>query len=98
MASRRTGRLLALNALLALGLLMLSSLERAGAQPAGQSRGRGNYTLISSKSNTGPLPMVHVIDAANQEMISLKWDQARAQFVGTSYRDIRSDTETLPGR
>lgn len=96
----RTGRLLALNALLALGVLMLATLPRAGAQPAAQgpARSRGAYTMIASKSNNGPLPLIHIIDATNQEMVTLKWDQSRSQFVGASYRDLRADAEVTPGR
>ncbi len=100
MTSRKTGRLLALNALLALGVVMLAALPRAGAQPAASSpaRSRGTYTMLASKSNNGPLPLIHVIDATNQEMVTLKWDQSRSQFIGTSYRDLRLDAETQPGR
>lgn len=98
MTSRRTGRLLALNALLALGVVMLSSMQHAGAQPANQNRGRGTYTMIASKSNNGHIPLVHVIDATNQEMVTLKWDQSRSQFIGVGYRDLRADAESMPGR
>lgn len=99
MTPRRTGRLLALNALLAVGVLALATMDRAGAQPsAGPARGRGTYTMLSSKSNSGPLPLVHVFDATNQEMLSLKWDQSRTQFVVAGFRDIRADFVTMPGR
>lgn len=95
MASRTRARLVALNAALAVGVAFLAMHRLAGAQPAAD-RGRGAYTMIAGKSNGGPIPLVHVVDGVNQEMLTLRWEGARGGYVPSGYRDLRADAGGAP--
>jgi len=39
-----------------------------------------------------------VLDAANAEMVALKWDQSRQSLIGAGYREVTSDLRVSPGR
>ncbi|MCW5756842.1 MAG: hypothetical protein KIT54_06360 [Phycisphaeraceae bacterium] len=81
--------LVALNAglLLALGVVMLSP----GAIAQQAQRPRGEYLIVGGQMTGSPSNAVHVIDTTNQEMITLRWDQARKAFDGLGYRNLRND-------
>lgn len=81
--------LIALNAglLLALGVVTLSpdAVAQQGQRP------RGEYLIVGGQMTGSPSNAVHVIDTSNQEMITLRWDQARKAFDGLGYRNLRND-------
>jgi hypothetical protein len=94
--------LIGLNVALAccLGVTLLSRTH-AIAQEEGRvtnSRLRGEYTMITARTNAGGPHAVWVLDAANAEMVALKWDQSRQSLIGAGYREVTSDLRVSPGR
>jgi hypothetical protein len=104
--SRSSGRartLIALNLVLVAGVFWSSvdggaaSAQTRGA--AGQAaRARGEYTMVAGKLNQGGPAGVYVIDATNQEIVALQWDQTKNSLIGVGYRDLKSDSKALPSR
>ncbi len=83
--------------ILALGLLMLST--PATAQPGGAARVRGEYTVVAGKTSSGGSnSAVYILDAANREMIAVRWDQGRKSLIGIGYRNLDADSKIQPGR
>lgn len=70
---------------------------RAEAQ-AGKARARGEYTMTTGKSNVGGPDVICVLDAANQEMLFLRWDQSKQQLMAQGYRSLTQDAAAAPGR
>lgn len=65
---------------------------------AGSARARGEYTMTTGKSNVGGPDVVCVLDAANQEMLFLRWDQGKQQLMAQGYRSLTQDAASGPGR
>lgn len=94
-----TRRLLALNAALLALLVTVSVAPDADAQARAQpSRARGEYTMVGGKISGGNSNAVFVVDAANREMITLRWDSSRRQMLGIGYRDLTTDLIIDPQR
>lgn len=91
--------LIALNAALAAGLaaLVWASAD-SGAQPSAPTRVRGQYTLISGRAATGNANAIYVLDAANSELLAMRWDSGKNAFTNMSLRDIDADRRAEPGR
>ncbi len=90
--------LVAVNAALALALLLVELAPLAGAQPGPMSsRPRGDYTLVGGEIQTGNSNAVYIIDSVNQDMIVLRWEDGRNILDGVGYRDLDSDA-TAGGR
>jgi len=93
-------------ALIAINLALLGVLAfilgapMATAQNAAQGpgRARGEYTLVSGKTNAGGAAAVYLLDSNNQELIAMRWDQAKQSLIGLGYRNIQADGNALPGR
>lgn len=83
--------------ILALGLVMLS--VPATAQPGGATRARGEYTMVAGKTNSGGSnSAVFILDAANREMVAVRWDQGKKSLTGIGYRNLDTDAKAQPGR
>ncbi|MCE7974277.1 MAG: hypothetical protein DYG92_08160 [Leptolyngbya sp. PLA1] len=97
--STRPG-LIILNLALAATLIVLAVASRADAQNASgpPARARGEYTLVAGKSNSGGSDVVYVVDASNQEIVALKWDQSRQAMTAVGYRAMGADQRQTPGR
>jgi hypothetical protein len=89
------GALLALNAVLGATLWLQHAVPHAHAQPG---RARGEYTMVSGRTNAGGPHAVYVLDSANQEMASLRWDPARRVLGVIGYRNLSGDANAKPGR
>lgn len=90
--------LVAVNAALALALLLVELAPLAGAQPGPMSsRPRGDYTLVGGEIQTGNSNAVYIIDSVNQDMIVLRWEDGRNILDGVGYRDLDADA-TAGGR
>jgi hypothetical protein len=96
--SRRRGLLLLNAGLLATLAVMTWGPMAVGqnAQPAG--RARGDYTMVAGKTISGGPSAVYIVDSANQELVALRWDQAKQQMVGMGYRSLQGDARAIPGR
>lgn len=101
MLAKGNRRLLALNLALLAALLVSMYIPGAVAQnantPAG-ARNRGEYTMISGRTNSGGADAIYVLDSANQELVALRWDGARQSLVGIGYRNLSADAKSVPGR
>ncbi|MCC6951241.1 MAG: hypothetical protein IT433_07310 [Phycisphaerales bacterium] len=97
--SNRPG-LIILNLALASTLIVLAVASRADGQNASgpPARARGEYTLVAGKSNSGGSDVVYVVDASNQEIVALKWDQSRQAMTAVGYRSMGADQRQTPGR
>ena len=82
--------------ILSLGLLMLSA--PATAQQGGPVRARGEYTMVAGKTVSGSNSAVYILDAANREMVAVRWDQGRKSLSGIGYRNLDADSKAQPGR
>lgn len=94
---KRRTKLVALNTVLAGLLAVVGASHLVGAQ-VGTDRARGEYTMVSGRTSSGGAHVVYVLDSANQEMIALRWDQAKSSMAGIGYRNLSSDGQTNPGR
>lgn len=92
-------RLVALNAVLLALLGAVTLAPDAGAQAQNQpTRARGEYTMVGGQISGGNSNAVYVVDAANREMITLRWDSSRRQLLGVGYRDLATDLIIDPQR
>lgn len=86
--------LIALNAAL---LVVLGLVSIANAQPG--ARARGNYAMVGGEYlGGGGANAVYILDAANQELIAVKWDESRKVLDGIGYRDLSKDAQQRSGR
>lgn len=86
--------LIALNAGL---VVVLGIVTAAGAQPG--ARARGNYAMVGGEFlGGGGANAVYILDAANQELIAVKWDESRKVLDGIGYRDLSKDAQQRSGR
>jgi len=94
--------LVVLNAALLAGLAVVMWSQTAGAQNSAErpasGRNRGEYTMISGRTNAGGADAIYVLDAANQEVIALRWDVAKQSLIGIGYRNLTADSKSVPGR
>ncbi|MCX5689359.1 MAG: hypothetical protein NTV94_06155 [Planctomycetota bacterium] len=101
MLTKANRPLLVLNLALLAALLGLMYIPGAQAQnantPAG-SRNRGDYTMISGRTNAGGADAIYVLDSANQELVALRWDAAKQSLTGIGYRNLSADAKSVPGR
>ncbi|QQS07960.1 MAG: hypothetical protein IPK69_08040 [Phycisphaerales bacterium] len=91
----RVAMLVGVNAILVGGLAMKWS-PMAWAQD--RSRPRGEYTMVSGRLPSGGPEAIYVVDAANEEIVALRWDNGRQALVGIGYSQIGSEAEQDPGR
>jgi len=90
--------LIALNIALVAGLAIVSLAPVAGGQP-GSGRSRGDYTMIGGRIQGSSTNAIYVVDAANSELVALKWSQGQKRFEGVGYRDLNRDARnTSNGR
>ncbi|MDX2115158.1 MAG: hypothetical protein SFZ24_05980 [Planctomycetota bacterium] len=89
----RTERgLIALNAALVLVLLVVTLSPGASAQERRQ-RPRGQYTMVDGRSNGVTESIIYVVDAANQEMVALRWDNGQTRIVPLDYADLGAEAQ-----
>lgn len=72
-------------------------VQTAIAQPEA-ARPRGQYTMISGKTNQGGPHAVYILDAASREIVALRWDQSRQSLIGIGYRNLETDARLTQGR
>ena len=87
--------------LAAITLAPASNAQRGnvGTNPgAGVGRARGEYTMVSGRVTGGSSNAVYVVDANNQELLSLLWNQSGRGLDVIGYRDLHADATAQPGR
>ncbi len=89
--------LIALNVVLLVLLagVTLSSTGVVGqSQPAGRSR--GDYTAVGGAIQGGNANAIYVLDAVNQELIALRWNESTKSLEGIDYRNLARDAAATP--
>jgi hypothetical protein len=89
--------LIALNAALLLVLGVVTLAPESYAQRAAH-RIRGEYTMVSGRIMGGNTSAVYIVDAANQELLAVRWNPATKALEGIGYRNLRADGQFGPGR
>ncbi|RMH27470.1 MAG: hypothetical protein D6692_07625 [Planctomycetota bacterium] len=91
--------LIALNAALLLAFGAVTLDPHATAQNTQTiQRPRGEYTLLGGAVTGSNANAIYVIDAANNEMVAMLWDDSRRQLTGFGYRDLNNDLLIAPER
>lgn len=62
------------------------------------TRARGEYTMVSGRTNAGGAHAVFILDTSNQELVALRWDATKQALAGIGYRNLGSDTKSAPSR
>lgn len=90
--TKRSG-LLALNAglLIVAGGLAIDSAVFAQPGVAGPTRAPGDYALVGGSIPGANSNAVYVLDAANRELVAVRWDPSTRGLVGIGFRDLASD-------
>lgn len=87
--------LLALNAALLAGLAIVTLAPHADAQRSRKdTRNRGEYTMVSGEIQGRAEAAIYIIDAANEELVAVRWDQSRQTLTPLGFRDISEDRKT----
>lgn len=89
-------RLIGVNIAL-LGALIATSVLAQPRTPAGADRARGNYTLVSGRVQGSTGSVLYVFDAANQELVAVRWDRNAARFESIGFRDVAGDSRQQQG-
>ena len=95
MKKKQFRALIALNAVLLLALAAVSLAPTVSAQAG--SRARGQYGMISGEVQGAEVAAIYIVDASNQEMISLYWDRNRRGFAALGYRNLAEDAVVATG-
>lgn len=94
--------LILLNAVLLAVLAAVVCSPGAVARPPAPERARGSYTMVGGKVIGSPEDAVYVVDAANQELVALKWERSRKSLKAIGYQSLAPARRTggvgEPGR
>lgn len=73
---------------------------RTADAQAGATRARGEYTMVGARMLGGNSNAIVIMDANNQEMIALKWNEGQKSLEGIGFRDLSRDATAKigPGR
>ncbi len=95
---RRSG-LVALNLALLAVLGVVTVSPRVGAQMGNpENRVRGEYTLVGGEVLGETASTIYVLDSANRELVSLRWNDSTKALEGVGYRDLVRDVNSDPER
>lgn len=73
------------------GAVIASAAGLAVGQAMESRRVGGQYTCVGGKTIGGYTNMIYVLDSANSELVSLKWNDGSKQLEGHGYRDLVAD-------
>lgn len=88
--------LIALNALLLMGLAAISLAPSALAQRAA-TRARGDYTMVAGRIQGTEESAVYLVDSNNQEMVVLRWDRRSGGLTPIGRRSLKADAMAPAG-
>lgn len=93
-ANRKTSTLRGLIVLNAALLIVLAGVT-FGASVNGQSRNRGEYTMVAGGVQGSDGAAVHIVDVANQEMITMAYNPNTKVLDGVGYRNLMADAASV---
>lgn len=82
--------LIALNAVLLAALMTITLAVPADAEQRAR-RSRGEYTMVAGRVQGVTESAIYVIDAANQEMLALRWNRSNKSLSAIGFRDLAAD-------
>lgn len=87
--------LIALNVVLVvlLGVVTFSAVGVSG-QPG---RVQGEYTAVGGRIQGGNSNAIYVLDATNQELVALRWNETTKALEGIGYRNLAQDAQAAAG-
>lgn len=86
---KRYSGLIGLNVALVVALALVTIVP--GAWGDQSRRGRGTYTMVPGEINGMPEAGIWIIDASNEEMMVLRWNQSSKSLSFLGYRNLRAD-------
>ena len=84
--------------LVLVGVVVVQPKSADAQAPVGSQRARGDYTLISGDISAGSTAAIYIIDSANQEVLTMRWDNSRLTLTTIGYRDLQADAAAIPSR
>lgn len=91
--------LVALNIALLCVLGVVTLTPQVGAQSSNQSmRVRGEYTVVGGSTIGENSSTIYVLDSANREVVSLRWNDSTKALEGIGFRDLVRDVNSDPDR
>lgn len=97
--SPRVRVLAAVNAGLALAIAGVALGPTATAQDdVAARRPQGDYTIVGGQDRAQNVNLVYVVDATNEEMITLQWDDSRRVLRGVGFRSLKDDVQRKGNR
>ncbi len=63
----------------------------SSAQSPARTRAHGQYGMLSGQFQGSSEDAIFLVDAANAEMLALKFDRSRRSLTGIGYRDMAAD-------
>lgn len=98
---RGTG-LVALNVVLLAVLGVVSIVPGLEAQSMRGSpqvpRVRGEYAVVGGQTMGDTASTIYVLDSANRELVSLRWNESTKSIEGVGFRDLVRDANSDPDR
>ncbi len=88
--------LLTLNIVL-LALLGAVSLASSANAQRGGGRARGLYTMVAGQIQPLEESAIYIVDANNQEVIAMHWDQGRRVLAPIGHRSMSTDSQVKTG-
>ena len=73
------------------GVVIASAAGLAVGQAMESRRVGGQYTCVGGKTIGGYTNTIYVLDSANRELVSLRWNDGTKQLEGDGYRDLVAD-------
>jgi len=98
MAPRSKKHLLALNGVLVAVLALVTFATGAEGRQTARARASGQYAIISVAFQGATDRAMFILDAANEELIGMRWDRSRRALEGIGYRDLKADAELATRR
>jgi hypothetical protein len=88
--------LLTLNIVL-LALLGAVSLASSTSAQQGAGRARGVYTMVAGQIQPLEESAIYIVDANNQEIIAMHWDQGQRKLAPLGHRSMSTDSQVKTG-
>ncbi|MGQ0628328.1 MAG: hypothetical protein ACT4PL_09555 [Phycisphaerales bacterium] len=97
-------RLIALNLVLALGVMLVALLPAAGGERGGSifdprsalagqpvSRQRGQYVMIAGRAQGSTTNVVYILDTVNQELVAVRYNRGTQALEPIGFRNVGED-------
>ena len=80
-----------------LGVVTLTPKVDAQSSPVNM-RVRGEYSVVGGETLGENANTIYVLDSANRELVSLRWNDSTKAIEGVGFRDLVRDVNSDPDR